>query len=416
MSVTETAGRWDVGLSPAYFLAVVAGHLKELVALNYPPCPALVAVNELKSQDMRDAVRTACDAGWPILLDSGIFNLASAHATKTGITHSEALSLPPSALRGWEGLRDLYLTCARDLGPSLWGYIELDLGGAGVKRTTRAWLESEGLRPIPVYHPLSDGEAYFHELASQYDRICLGNVVQAPENVRTRLLATLWQWRREHPTLRWMHVLGYTPDGMLTAYPTESADSSTWSGILRWRGQAGDTAAGARVSRLDGVMYEKGGDYRGPTGYINALQLGASLGRMRGRNWHRLLRDYEREGFAWCPPLSASLSPDFTTGRMPLSDVPISDDVIVTPSTARSESGSSTTTATSSSTTSLSTPVAASASETSAAETSSSPAPAAKRSRSGSSTTSTRAGRAAATTRKSGKTARSAHSSPTKRR
>ena len=59
--------------------------------------------------------------------------------------------------------------------------------------------ESLGLKPIPVYHPLLDGWDYFDELAAQYDRICFGNIVQAPAATRIRLLHTLWERHRRYP-------------------------------------------------------------------------------------------------------------------------------------------------------------------------------------------------------------------------
>ena len=57
--------------------------------------------------------------------------------------------------------------------------VEVDQGGRENKIKTRARLEKMGLRPIPVYHPLNDGWDYFDYLAENYDRICMGNVVNA---------------------------------------------------------------------------------------------------------------------------------------------------------------------------------------------------------------------------------------------
>jgi hypothetical protein len=145
----------------------------------------------------------------------------------------EALAAPPEQLDGFDALFDIYVRTVQEYEQDLWGYIELDQGGAVNKRKTRARLEKLGLRPIPVYHPLNDGWDYFDELCTQYDRICFGNVVQASQQTRRHLLATLWERRRRYPDV-WVHVLGLTPSELVIAYPVSSADSSTFVGQLRY--------------------------------------------------------------------------------------------------------------------------------------------------------------------------------------
>ena len=103
-------------------------------------------------------------------------------------------------------------------GSRLWGYIELDQGGAVHKRRTRTALEQAGLAPIPVYHPFNDGWDYFDELCARYDRICVGNVVQAPRAIRCRIFATVWERQRAYPDV-WIHYLGVTPTPTQIAYP-----------------------------------------------------------------------------------------------------------------------------------------------------------------------------------------------------
>jgi len=179
-----------------------------------------------------------------VLLDSGIFWLTQRHMrAHPGMTMDEALSLPPDEVDGFDWLWANYVALASEFEDRLWGYIELDQGGADNKRKTRAKLEALGLRPIPVYHPLNDGWDYFDELCEQYDRICMGNVVQARNPVRRHLLSTLWERRRRHPDV-WVHVLGLTISEMLTAYPVSSTDSSGWVYALRYGAQ---TAPGAHA-------------------------------------------------------------------------------------------------------------------------------------------------------------------------
>jgi len=47
---------------------------------------------------------------------------------------------------------DRYLAVNKRLGDKVWGYMELDQGGAKNKRITRAKLHDLGINPIPVWH------------------------------------------------------------------------------------------------------------------------------------------------------------------------------------------------------------------------------------------------------------------------
>ena len=64
------------------------------------------------------------------------------------------MAIAPEEMPKFDRLLTRYIDVVRELEPGLWGYIELDQGGAEGKQRTRAYLESQGLRPIPVYHPL----------------------------------------------------------------------------------------------------------------------------------------------------------------------------------------------------------------------------------------------------------------------
>lgn len=193
----------------------------------------LTAVNDLGANAYVDQLEQLLDAGHVVLLDSGIYNLAMEHVRKHGTTHDEALALAPEQIDGFDELFEKYTRITTDFGDRLWGYIELDQGGAVNKRRTRAKLEGMGLAPIPVYHPLVDGWDYFDELAGQYDRICMGNIVQAAPDLRLRLVHTLWERMRAYPNL-WVHVLGMTPNEYAPIFNPPSCDSSTWLNGLRY--------------------------------------------------------------------------------------------------------------------------------------------------------------------------------------
>jgi hypothetical protein len=232
--VRTAGGRYDPGEEPIYF---VAGHNIAEIAATHPW--NLVAVNDLAAELERETNELAVrlEAGNLVLLDSGIFWLTQRHMRDhPGMTMDQALALPPDEIDGFEWLWENYLAIVARFEEQLWGYIELDQGGAENKRRTRARLEALGLRPIPVYHPLNDGWDYFDELCERYDRICFGNVVQANAETRRHLLSTLWERRRRHTDV-WVHVLGLTMSEVVTVYPISSCDSSAWVYALRYGAQ-----------------------------------------------------------------------------------------------------------------------------------------------------------------------------------
>ena len=112
------------------------------------------------------------------------------------MTMDEVLSMAPEKLDGFDSLFDKYVRIIKEIGEESWGYIEIDQGGKDNKIKTRDRLHKLGFNPIPVYHPLVDGWDYFDYLAERYDRICLGNIVQAQNETRKRLLATMWERKR----------------------------------------------------------------------------------------------------------------------------------------------------------------------------------------------------------------------------
>lgn len=215
-------GRFNPLEEQVYFLA--GTHLRDIGEVHRYNLLATNDMNNAKEIDLEGRL----DEGNTIFFDSGVFWLTQRHMKKhPGMTMDEALSLPPDQVDGFDWLWDLYIETVRKYEDRLWGYIELDQGGAENKRKTRAKLEALGLRPIPVYHPLNDGWDYFDELCEQYDRICFGNIVQANPKVRKHLMATLWERRRKYPDV-WVHVLGLTPNELTTVYPPSSSDSSSW--------------------------------------------------------------------------------------------------------------------------------------------------------------------------------------------
>lgn len=224
-----TGGRFDRDEHLLYFLATSPDLL---LRTNYPQ--VLVAVNELNSKKRLDQFDRLLDNN-KVLLDSGIFNLAMTHARTHNTTHDQGLAMPPEEIDGFGELWDLYGSVVTKYADRLWGVIELDQGGVANKPRTRARIEKEfGIIPMPVYHPLLDGWDYYDTIASEYDRICFGNLVKASVPVRLRLQWTAAERGRRYPYL-WTHMLGVTPNQNLIGMDFRgSCDSSSWIANLRW--------------------------------------------------------------------------------------------------------------------------------------------------------------------------------------
>lgn len=225
-SKKQTGGTWNPDERLAYVFAAGMDRLAGKVDFG------LVAVNELESTAQIEATVRFMETA-KLLLDSGIFNLTNNHKRAHNISMDEALSLHPDDIDGFDELFDRYVEIVRMWGDKVWGYIELDQGGRERKKETRARLESMGLRPIPVYHPLNDGRDYLFELMEEYDRICFGNIVQANPPLRVRLMHLMHEAKAQFPDV-WVHLLGYTPSELALAFPSDSCDSSAWATPSRW--------------------------------------------------------------------------------------------------------------------------------------------------------------------------------------
>jgi hypothetical protein len=285
--IKATGGVWSRAERHIYFCPSAPQTLMKSETKN-----ALVAINELTTKAKEEDTLRLVERGSRVLIDSGVFWLANEHAKAHGISMDKALGLPPEEIDGFDALLERYKSVMSTIGERAWGYIEFDQGGAKVKRKTRAMLESIGLRPIPVYHPLVDGWDYFDEIASQYDRICLGNLVQADSEMRKRILSTVWQRRLDYPHL-WIHALGLTPNEICNAYPMDSADSSTWLRLIRWASSHKASCALKPFSELHGNWsYDYDAPHEGDATIDKAFKLGAFDGELAAMCWRALVSDY----------------------------------------------------------------------------------------------------------------------------
>lgn len=284
-------GAFDPSEAPIYFIASSMEALNEGIPVH---SKILVAVNELNTPQSRSDLDSAMESGATVFLDSGVYNLAMEHARKYGVSHDVGLSMAPEDIHGFDALYDSYIELVKHYESRLWGYIEIDQGGRERKIETRAKLESAGLRPVPVYHPLTDGWDYFEFLAERYDRICLGNIVQAQQPVRKRLLATLWQRGQSYPDL-WVHVLGLSMHPSLCAYPVNSIDSSTWLSAVRWtKGYRDKVCLGAFGSLPKEFTYtlDRSQADQNPL-YKKAKRMAAYGEAMNQKNWRHYLSEFK---------------------------------------------------------------------------------------------------------------------------
>lgn len=284
----RTAGRFDPHSPTLYFLATNPDILNGIKNTHKE---LLVAVNELKSDASLRAFESMIDAGVNLFIDSGVFNLAMEHAKAHNISHDEALKTPLEKLEGFDELFARYKTIANKYQDKIWGLIEVDLGGRDQKRQTRTLLEDAGIRPIPVYHPLNDGWDYFDELAKGYDRVCVGNIVQASGYVRKRIIATLFERRKQYPGL-WIHLLGYSPNEWLNAFPMNSCDASSWLNVVRWNGYHEKTILKALGDMNKNFQYELGNR----ASWEKGIMMGATGATFAVRNHNRYMNSLKEVG------------------------------------------------------------------------------------------------------------------------
>lgn len=287
----HTGGKWDPKEPPCYFIASDINSLQKGAAIHQH---LLIAVNELREGKDIDVIREFARKGCRVFIDSGVFNLTNEHARAHDVTMDVALGLAPDQIDGFDELFAKYCDLIRHFGDDVWGYIEVDQGGVENKRITRARLEGMGFKPIPVYHPLNDGWDYFDELGQQYDRICLGNVVQADVPTRKRLIATAWHRRRQYPNL-WIHALGLTPADWYSGMSMNSCDSSAWLSLVRWAGSYRVNIANKRAWGLGDALTYDLGVVDGPNGHTKAVLAGAYDAQLTMQTLRNITDDYRAE-------------------------------------------------------------------------------------------------------------------------
>ncbi len=293
--ISPAGGQFDARGQPLFFIA--SNTDRGQWGATAHDC-LLVPVDEFTTARSQATLGEWLAGGKRILLDSGVYALAMRYARQHAVPLPQALGMNPEDVDGWGELFEIYVEIVRKYGDRSWGYMELDLGGRPNKIKTRAKLEALGLRPIPIYHPLVDGWEYFDELAQRYDRIGIGNVVDAMPSVRKRLMATIWQRRTRYPGL-WLHLLGLTPNQYVHAYPFNSADSSSWLATVRF-GRFEEICNGKLFSNVE-MRYERASDPGSAGGNRKMVILAAFREAMVQRNWRHYLGAMQAQGCEFWP-------------------------------------------------------------------------------------------------------------------
>jgi hypothetical protein len=253
-------GTFDPDLHGLHFFATglqwhlrvsAAGHKSYLVAVNH--------ISEgKKGNDELELLLTIPNVR--VFLDSGIFTLCADHARKNDLQLEEVFGYQPEQLTGYEKLRDRYLDLIQKYSDRLWGYVELDMGGTETKQRVRGQMEAQGIRPIPVFHPMHDSWEYYEQLITEYDRICVGNIVNASPKTRAMVLTEAAMRKRRINSECFIHILGSSAGGLITSLRFESCDSSSWNSRLRFPVLNNVHLDGNTSGLPSWFLYEQNGD------------------------------------------------------------------------------------------------------------------------------------------------------------
>ena len=219
-------GRFDPEDQGKYFLAIDDLWFYDLAALSPPDI--LIPVDELGS------VLDDLDDHQSLLVDSGVFSLAAAHAKKNSIPISQAFAEDPQNVDGWDELRNTYVSTILQHQEKMWGYVELDLGSQEDKEERREEMRQIGISPIPVYSVAGDSWEYFEHLAENYDRICVGSIAKVHQNYRKSVVAAISSFTSKMENRPWVHFLGMSPGTLVNTFFPSSCDSTTWYDVRRF--------------------------------------------------------------------------------------------------------------------------------------------------------------------------------------
>lgn len=239
-----TGLQWHLRVSPA-------GHKSYLVAVNH--------ISE-GSNGERELEELLSIPNVRVFLDSGIFTLCADHARKHNLQLEEVFGFQPEQIEGYDKLKNRYLDLIVKYQDRLWGFVELDMGGTETKIRVRTELERRGIRPIPVFHPMHDSWQYYEQLITEYDRICVGNIVNASPKTRAMVLTEAAIRKKRTGSNCFIHILGSSANALITSLRFESCDSSSWNSRLRFPVLNTVNLEGNMAGLPGWFLYEQNGD------------------------------------------------------------------------------------------------------------------------------------------------------------
>lgn len=121
--------------------------------------------------------------------------------------------------------------------PQIKTYVNLDdISSVEESKKNQEYLESCGLKPMPVYHYGEPAEC-LDELCNKYQYVGIGGLVT--KGLRTQDLKTFWEWIYERYPDNIFHMFGATNMMAYIKYQPYSIDSSSWCSAGKYRNLMG---------------------------------------------------------------------------------------------------------------------------------------------------------------------------------
>jgi len=154
-----------------------------------------------------------------VMIDSGAYGVE----TGTGGVNVKGYSL-------W---LEIYLNSY----PQIKTYVNLDILGSPVESMkNQEYMESLGLKPMPVYH-YGEPPEFLDKMCSKYKYVGLGGL--AVGKMPSQNLKTFWEWVAERHPENDFHIFGAMSMNAISKYQPYSIDSSSWAVGTKYRRLAG---------------------------------------------------------------------------------------------------------------------------------------------------------------------------------
>lgn len=231
MKPEKVSGNWTLE-RPLIFLGCNWEAI-ELLTEHEIDCNVLLPVTSIIPTRLDEMIRLG-EQGVRILLDSGVYVVGMREAQRRNVPLQNVLSKEPSEIQGYAKLYSRYKETMVALKDYIWAGIEIDFGSIETRYELRRQMKEEfGFNPVPVWHPATDPVDYMERLASEYDMVAVGNVVNANQTMRVRILNQIHEIKERYPGT-WIHVLGMDVNPAIVSFDIDSCDMSSWLSNSKW--------------------------------------------------------------------------------------------------------------------------------------------------------------------------------------